>query len=168
MHRTRAARALPAVPVLVAALTACGPLGTPAADPTRTEPGTTSASPVAPTHSSAPRHAAAPVLVDCVHHGHIRPPSLVTACADGNAGVSRMHWTTWRPARAAGTGVERSNDCTPNCASGHFHAYRVRVAAAAPKPWAGHPGKKHFTLLKVVFTGAHPGPDRTETYHLGG
>lgn len=171
MPRTRAALVATALalPALAAALTACGP-GTPHVIGTGSTPTTTptdSGPPTAtPTHTRSTHLGSLPVLVDCTHHGHVRPSSYVTACADANNAVTKLRWTSWRPGAAAGTGVERSNDCTPNCAAGHFHVYKVRVAVTAPKPWPGHNRRHYFTRMKVVFTGAHPGPDTSETFHL--
>jgi hypothetical protein len=35
--------------------------------------------------------------------------------------------------RARATGDYTYNDCTPNCAAGHFHSYAVRVVFSHPK-----------------------------------
>jgi hypothetical protein len=59
------------------------------------------------------------------------------ACGDGNFYVTRIGWTRWDARRAAGTGTGHLNDCRPDCARGHFHAYRVAVSLSAPVVCAG-------------------------------
>lgn len=57
------------------------------------------------------------------------PKTLTLACADANYGLAKLAWTHWGGVTATATGVASANDCTPNCAAGHFHSYPVRVAA---------------------------------------
>jgi hypothetical protein len=44
-----------------------------------------------------------------------------------------MKWSTWNAVRAAGQGTSHLNDCTPDCARGHFHAFAVSVGITHPK-----------------------------------
>ena len=57
------------------------------------------------------------------------PKQLTLACADANYGLTRLHWRHWGARVASATGTARANDCTPNCAAGHFHSYPVTVTA---------------------------------------
>ena len=68
----------------------------------------------------------------------VRPRSIVVACADGNFYLTGIRWSTWGSARAAGAGTGHQNDCTPNCAAGHFHTYPAMVTLTKPKSCDGH------------------------------
>jgi hypothetical protein len=71
--------------------------------------------------------AAAVVWTGCSHKPEVRPASIVVACADANFYVNHIHWKSWGSASAVGTGTAHRNDCTPNCAAGHFHSSTVTV-----------------------------------------
>jgi hypothetical protein len=43
-----------------------------------------------------------------------------------------MTWPTWTATEAVGTGTEKIDDCTPNCAAGTLHALRVTVTFTKP------------------------------------
>ena len=51
----------------------------------------------------------------------VEPAEIVLACADYNAVLEALHWTSWTAASATAVGILVYNDCTPNCAEGHFH-----------------------------------------------
>jgi hypothetical protein len=51
----------------------------------------------------------------------VEPAEIVLACADYNAILESLHWTSWTAASATAVGTFVYNDCTPNCAEGHFH-----------------------------------------------
>lgn len=53
------------------------------------------------------------------------PHDLLIACADANYSLANLAWSHWGARTATATGVARANDCTPNCAAGHFHSYRM-------------------------------------------
>lgn len=67
------------------------------------------------------------VLTGCAHKPQVRPASVVFACADANFYANHIHWKSWSAKGAVGTGIAHRNDCTPNCAAGHFHASKVTV-----------------------------------------
>lgn len=71
--------------------------------------------------------AAAVTWSGCEHRPRVRPMAIIVACADANFYVTRISWSQWRPTRAIGVGTAHVNDCTPNCAAGHFHTFRVAV-----------------------------------------
>ncbi len=83
----------------------------------------------------------------------VRPRSIVVACADANFYLTRMHWATWTASGATGTAVGHQNDCTPNCAAGHFHTYPATVTLSKPRSCDGH---KVFTTLAWRFTKPTP------------
>ncbi|MBV8064283.1 MAG: hypothetical protein JOY73_02015 [Actinobacteria bacterium] len=70
---------------------------------------------------------AAVVWTGCTHKPEVRPASIIVACADANFYVDHIRWSSWGAAGAVGKGTAHRNDCTPNCAAGHFHASPVTV-----------------------------------------
>jgi hypothetical protein len=68
----------------------------------------------------------------------VEPAEIVLACADYNALLEDLHWTSWTAARATAVGTLVYNDCTPNCAEGHFrHVPGTRVTLTVPSRGAG-------------------------------
>lgn len=53
----------------------------------------------------------------------IRPKILVLACADYNASMKDISWTSWGSVTAIGVGTFTENQCVPNCAQGTFASY---------------------------------------------
>ena len=81
------------------------------------------------------------------------PKTFVITCADANYELAGLHWRAWGSAKATATGSARANDCTPNCAAGHFHAYAM--TAVADK--LARCGKaRYYARLTVVYAGARP------------
>jgi hypothetical protein len=101
------------------------------------------------------------VLWSCESKPEVEPSSFVLACGDGGFGLTSVHWTEWAPADAAGVGTEYLNDCTPNCASGHFHNYPVDIKLAGSdlvaqnEPFA-------YTRITFDYTGARPPVESVE------
>ena len=104
------------------------------------------------THRSAPQT----VVVNCSFKSQTRPSSFILTCADAGDVLTAMHWVSWGPAAAFATGVERINDCTPNCAAGKFINYPVLVNLWRPEPLPGHPGLLYFTRVTRVYTNNRP------------
>ena len=57
---------------------------------------------------------------DCEYPHSYQPDMVFFACADGNTGIRAIHWSTWTPQSAQGTGQYFENNCTPDCAEGKF------------------------------------------------
>ena len=94
-------------------------------------------------------------LPNCLGKPTVRPASIVLACADANFGVKKLSWIGWGGSRAAATGVAYANDCTPNCAAGHFHNYNaVIVLSGAQKCGA----VTEYRSLTIAFAGPTPYP----------
>ena len=95
------------------------------------------------------------VLWDCESKPQVEPASLVLACGDGGDRMTAMHWTSWTPTHATGTGIQSLNDCTPSCAMGHFHDYPVDISltgsvlVAQNEPFA-------YTKIALTYTGPRP------------
>jgi hypothetical protein len=51
---------------------------------------------------------------------------------DSTASLWDMTWSTWSSTVAVGSGTEKLDDCTPNCAAGTLHAVPVRVTLSRP------------------------------------
>lgn len=71
---------------------------------------------------SAPASASpAPIKVygNCTRPS-VEPSEIVLACADDNALLTGLHWTSWTATSATAAGTLEYNDCSPNCAAGHF------------------------------------------------
>lgn len=93
------------------------------------------------------------------------PASLVLACADANYELASLTWKGWGTAHATATGVARANDCSPNCAAGHFHSYRM-TATADRLTRCG--AARTYDRLTIVYAGARPkGIGRRDVHTLG-
>jgi hypothetical protein len=84
----------------------------------------------------------------------VRPTSIVIACGDGNQYLTGVHWSSWATANAKGTGTLHYNDCTPNCAAGHFHTVRATVSLGKA---ASCKGARVFTSLHAMWPGGDSG-----------
>jgi hypothetical protein len=69
------------------------------------------------------------VIILCGGQHRARPREVVLSCADANWGVAMLHWRRFGARRAIGHGVGFANTCVPDCASGHFVRFPVRVVA---------------------------------------
>ena len=69
------------------------------------------------------------VVGDCTK-SQARPASIVVACADDGIQLTRLRWSSFGGATAAGTGVYHVNLCTPSCAAGRFASFPMRVTLA--------------------------------------
>jgi hypothetical protein len=89
------------------------------------------------------------------------PPQIVLACADYGELLTSLRWTSWTAKMATATGTFRYNDCTPDCANGHFHDVRsVQVAlttavrgASGALVWSRvhiHPTPDHFPTVESL------------------
>jgi len=96
---------------------------------------------------------------DCVHEA-FKPRKIVIACGDGNLFLSGMRWSSWSSTVARGSGTANANDCTPNCAAGHFHTYPARVKLSRPGTCPHH-GRQFMTL---TITYPHAAPTRLHHY----
>jgi hypothetical protein len=95
-----------------------------------------------------------PVVVDCAGQHQVRPAQFVLTCADGNSGLQRVLWQSWR-ASAYGTGAWWVNDCVPTCYQGHGHRFPALVVLWRPHALPGRAGERYFTRLTVILPGRH-------------
>lgn len=94
------------------------------------------------------------VLTGCAHQAQVRPAGVVFACADANFYATRMSWAHWGTADAEGIGLGYVNDCTPYCAAGHFHTYRLSVHLSRPVICVK--GRREFSRIAWRFTASKP------------
>ena len=137
--------------------TGCRSAGAGVAAPASSAPATvTSSSPVAVTRTTAPPSGAAsgaastspaasastspgPVVYlaegGSVTGTWLHAPACGSGCVlSGDSTVSLWHmtWSTWSSTAAVGTGTEKLDDCTPNCAQGTLHPVPVTVTLSKP------------------------------------
>ena len=73
-----------------------------------------------------------PVFGGCTSAVRVRPSSILIACGDGNFFATKLHWSRWDATDALAVGIGHSNDCTPDCARGHFHTFPVVLRLSVP------------------------------------
>jgi hypothetical protein len=83
----------------------------------------------------------------------VAPSTFTLACADNGIGVQDLHWASWTPKLASGSGVFWENDCTPDCADGHVHYYPSLEVLWGSATVQGYPADRRYTELTVIFTG---------------
>jgi hypothetical protein len=64
-----------------------------------------------------------PRVLPCVGKPEFKPANYLMSCADANASWKEVAWKSWGAKTASGTGDLYQNDCTPNCAAGHFRVF---------------------------------------------
>jgi hypothetical protein len=97
------------------------------------------------------------VVFDCPGQpAQVRPRTFIVTCADAGIQFDKLSWTSWTPGLASAAGTLEENDCTPNCADGHFHAYPALVILWGSKAVPNHPGVHCYTMLTEILTGARP------------
>ncbi len=102
-----------------------------------------------PATAKTPRY----VVLDCSFKPVVAPSTFIITCADAGIGAQDLHWTSWTPKLASGYGTIWANDCTPNCADGHFHYYPSLEVLWGSVTVKGHPADRRYTELTVIFTG---------------
>lgn len=115
------------------------------------------------TAGPAPATAAAAVRpgVTCRATPPVVTPSFVpVSCGDGSAFVIHVRWTYLSRTTGRAKGIFMLDDCTPDCASGHYRAYAARLTFTDVGQWDSRP---FFTHLRIVFTSRHPPGVRSET-----
>lgn len=95
------------------------------------------------------------VVFDCPSQpALVKPRTFIVTCADGGIQLDKLSWTSWTPSMASATGTLEENDCTPNCADGHFHAYPALIIFWGSK--TVHPGEQCYTMMTEILTGPRP------------
>jgi hypothetical protein len=93
------------------------------------------------------------VAPNCLGKPAVRPAEVVLACADAGLGVRKIIWLGWGRAVAAGVGTAFANDCSPDCAAGHFHTYRAVLLLSGTQRCGG---KTAYRTATVAIVGTPP------------
>jgi hypothetical protein len=93
------------------------------------------------------------VVGNCTR-SQVRPRSIILACADDNAYLAKIQWTSFGGQTAAGSGVYAANTCTPSCVAGKLKSYPITFTATDAKPCPG--GVDDYRRLSITFTAAPP------------
>jgi hypothetical protein len=104
-------------------------------------------------------------LLDCVGNAPARPHDVVLTCADAIIYARRLVWTGWGEPFAAAVGEMQVNACTPNCAAGTFHSFKVVLVARGIRRCPS--GVVAYSTVTYAFIGRAPpefDPDPTVTY----
>jgi hypothetical protein len=107
------------------------------------------------------------VPYDCNQPGDplaIEPSSISLACADGNASLTDLTWSSWTATGALASGAFTHNLCQPDCADGTF-------VTAPASVWLGYPiqtgvAQEFFTVRYTYADPAAPGGWSTFTAAL--
>jgi hypothetical protein len=90
----------------------------------------------------------------------VHVPACKTGCqlsGDSTAWLFDMTWPTWNSTVAVGTGTEKLDDCTPNCAAGQLRAVPVRVTLSRPvMVCVSGTGKWFWTRLSFIWPDGLP------------
>jgi hypothetical protein len=83
----------------------------------------------------------------------VTPSTIVLACADANARLTHLAWTSWTPSFATASGEYTRNTCTPSCAQGTFVTSPALVRLAYPiQTGAG----RQFASVSYIYTNPSP------------
>jgi hypothetical protein len=80
-------------------------------------------------HQSTSARAGITLVKTCSDQAVVRPAAMVLSCADANSELRGLTWTDWGDTTAYATGTIAWNDCTPDCAAGHWKSQPVTVWA---------------------------------------
>jgi hypothetical protein len=83
-----------------------------------------------------------------------RPTEILVACGDASSSLASLVWSTWSSDGAKATGTAWVNDCTPDCADGHFHSYPATVILSGTYPEEN--GVVLFSQLTEDIGGGYP------------
>jgi len=116
-----------------AALASAAPSGPASASAARALPSQSTAVAVSTAAAAAP-------LVYLAEGGSVsgtvvHAPACKAGCplsGDSTTSLWDMTWATWSSTVAAGSGTEKLDDCTPDCAAGTLHAVPVTVTLSKP------------------------------------
>jgi hypothetical protein len=138
----------------------------PSAPASTSAPASAQAAPPSASAPAGPAPTQAPARVVYLAEGGsvggtiLRAPACDAGCAlsgDGTTSLWDMTWPTWSSAVAAGTGTEKLDDCTPNCAAGTLHAVRVAVTLSRPvMVCVAGTGRWFWTRVSFTWPGGLP------------
>jgi hypothetical protein len=81
----------------------------------------------------------------------VEPGTIVLACADANAYLDHLTWSSWTASSATGVGDHTHNLCRPDCAGGRSVSEPAGVRLSYPIETAGG---REFSELRYTSDGA--------------
>ncbi|WP_285486115.1 hypothetical protein [Amycolatopsis taiwanensis] len=111
-----------AVGILMLAASAC------ATSPTATTP---QRAPVLTTASASSAAGVVATITTCEGTAVSTPSRYILACADGGLILDGLRWSAWGAPTANATGSLWENNCTPDCAMGHYIRYPASTTVSA-------------------------------------
>ena len=120
-----------------------GPSPTAAAAPATSPPA--ASTPAAPATSASPSDSLIAVTVctfpadGCNLPGSAQymqsRPKMITDSGDGSGYINKLTWSSWGGSQADGAGSQWVDDCTPDCATGHYTSSPVTLTLTGRKPY---------------------------------
>jgi hypothetical protein len=105
--------------------------------PTTSASAAVTSPPTAPPITTAPIDTGIEVYGNCTTPS-VEPPEIVLTCADYGEVLEGLNWVSWTAASATAVGTLVYNDCTPDCAAGHYHGVPgTEVTLTVPVEGAG-------------------------------
>jgi hypothetical protein len=90
----------------------------------------------------------------------VHAPACAAGCqlsGDGTTSLWDMTWATWNSTVAVGTGTEKLDDCTPDCAAGTLHPVPVKVTLSRPvMVCEAGPGRWFWTRVSFTWPAGLP------------
>ena len=89
-------------------------------------------------------------VYDCANKPQVRPGTFDLFC-DGSGSFTKLHWSVWNASTATATGVLYVDNCEPNCAQGKWSHQDVDLIFWRSEPVKGHPGKRGYSQMTVLY-----------------
>ena len=74
---------------------------------------------------------------------------------DSTSFLSKMTWRTWSDTEAVGTGIDKLDGCSPNCAAGPVYSVATVVTLSNPVRVCTSSGVPHMVWTKASFRFPH-------------
>lgn len=81
-------------------------------------------------------------------------PRSFRISGDSTLFAQKLHWTSWGGATAKGHGLAAFNNCTPDCAAGHFDHYSARVVLSH-RSYCSRFHRDVYLTTTLTVTGRH-------------
>jgi hypothetical protein len=113
-------------------------------------------------HQAAPETAPSVAVYDCANQPQVRPRTFDLFC-DGSGAFTGLTWSAWNASTATATGALYLDNCVPNCAQGKWTHRTVDLIFWRSEPVKGHPGRRGYSQMTVLYPGAPIGSHNTFT-----
>ena len=94
----------------------------------------------------------------------VTPGAILLACADGNARLTNLAWSSWTQSVATASGVYTHNLCVPNCAQGTFVSGPATVRLRYPVQTSA--GQEFASISYTYADSSTPGGPTTASFVL--